>query len=209
MCHIDGGEPDLAVDSPQLGTEPGPDLGVDVGQRLVEEGHRRLRDQGPRQGGTLGLAAAHRPGVLLPEPSQTDELQVLVGAPQRRSLLLALDSERVGDVGLECHVRPQGVGLEHHVDVALVGRERDAALAVEDGLAPDGDGPGIRVLETGETSEQGRLATPAGPEQDQDLLLIEGQVDIVDRRHLGPAAADEGLVDVADLDPGGPRRAGG
>ena len=67
-------------------------------------------------------------------------------APSTRITLLAdvallelADLEREGDVLEHVHVRPDRVGLEHHAEVALVGRDEDAPARRIDQLAADLD----------------------------------------------------------------------
>jgi hypothetical protein len=96
-------------------------------------------------------------------------------------------------------VREQQEVLEHHADVARVGRQpRDVASA-------DQDVAGIGRLEPGDHPQQRGLARTAGPEQREELVLVDSQLDTADRFGLA-----ETLGDVADLQDGGHgRRCGG
>src|SRR5258705_504743 len=69
------------------------------------------------QGGRTLLVAIH-PDEL----ERAVDLRLHLGG---RDLLLRLQRER--DVLLDGHVRPDGVALEHHANVPLVGRQRDAS----------------------------------------------------------------------------------
>jgi hypothetical protein len=78
---------------PEVGQQPlylGPDLDaqdrVQVGERLVQQQHRRAGDQRPGQGDPLGLAAGQAGRQAVAEPGQVDQLQGL-GDPVPPALL--------------------------------------------------------------------------------------------------------------------------
>ena len=55
--HVDRGDAELALEPLELEAHRLAQLGVEVGQRLVEQQQRRLDDEGAREGETLLLAA--------------------------------------------------------------------------------------------------------------------------------------------------------
>src|SRR4029453_5879150 len=69
--------------------------------------------------------------------------------------------------------REQGVALEHGVDLALVGRGAGHVGPVEQDAALGG------LLEPGDQPQGGRLATPRGAEQGEELAPWHLQVDAV------------------------------
>ena len=65
------------------------------------------------------------------------------------------------------HVRVERVVLEHHRDVAVLGRQLgDVAVA-------DVDRAGGDVLEPGEHAQRGRLAAAGGTDQDEELPVLD------------------------------------
>ncbi len=72
------------------------------------------------------------------------------------------------------HVRVQRVVLEHHRDVAVLGRE------VIDQLAVDPQLPVADLLEAGDHPQRGRLAAARGPDQDHQLPVADLEVEILD-----------------------------
>jgi hypothetical protein len=84
------------------------------------------------------------------------------------------------------HVGIQGVVLEHHRDVAILGRDVVDELAVDEQLAL-GD-----VLEPGDHAQCRGLAAARRPDENHELLVVDGDVRVVD-------GADIALVDFADL----------
>jgi hypothetical protein len=71
-------------------------------------------------------------------------------------------------------VREQGVGLEHHVDVAPVRRDVGDVLAVQPDLPPG------RLLEAGDHPHGGGFAAPGRAQQGEELSLGDLQVHPVD-----------------------------
>ena len=92
-----------------------------------------------------------------------------------------------GDVLAHRHRRVERVGLEHHGDVAVLGRHRvDQAVA-------DADLAGGDALEPGDHGEQGGLAAARGADQGDELAGLRFEVDAL--QHLDGA---EALAQVAD-----------
>jgi hypothetical protein len=67
----------FAVDAPDLGAHLQPQLGVEVGQRLVHQHQRRLDDDGARDGHALLLAARQLAGQLVRLVVQLHQVQRL------------------------------------------------------------------------------------------------------------------------------------
>jgi hypothetical protein len=99
-------------------------LGVQVGQWLVEQQDLRLHHQGPRHRHPLLLAAAELPRVTSLVAGELDDPQHLAHAPLAVGARdLPLDAEPVGDVLGDRHVRPERVALEDHRHPAPLGRD--------------------------------------------------------------------------------------
>src|SRR5262245_44694682 len=86
-------------------------------------------------------------------------------------------------------MREQRIALENGVDRAMVRRP------VGDGLAMEQDIAGCRQLESRDQAEQGRLAAARRPEKGEELILANGDGDVVqgpygirsNAEHLGDA----------------------
>jgi hypothetical protein len=149
---------------PEVGQQPlhlGPDLDaqdrVQVGERLVQQQHRRACDQRPGQGDPLSLAAGQAGRQAVAEPGQVDQLQGL-GDPVPPALL---PRQAVADVAGDGQVGEQGAVLEHHPDPAALGRDKRAWGRQVPAVEPDPAGVG--PLQPGDAAQQGRLAAAAGP----------------------------------------------
>jgi hypothetical protein len=78
------------------------------------------------------------------------------------------------DVLADGHVGEQGVALEDHTDVALIGRHGGDVLAVQR------DRPGGGRLEAGDHPQGSGLAAAARAEERNEFPLFDSQFEILD-----------------------------
>ena len=88
-------------------------------------------------------------------------------------------------------MRKQRVGLEHHVDRALVGRNARHVLPVQHDAALG------RILKPGEHAQQRGLAAAGCAEQGEEFALVDVERQIIDGGEVA-----ENLGDVLDGDIG-------
>ena len=120
MGHVDRGDPELALDRPDLLAQGDPDLGVEGRQRLVEEQDLRLDRERPGERDALLLAARQLARVAVALVGQVDQLEQLADPLADLVLRPLADLQAEADVVGDGHVREQRVRLEDHPDVALV-----------------------------------------------------------------------------------------
>ena len=161
-------------------------LGVQVGERLVEQQDVRPRHDGARQRHALLLPAGEfaRPPLL--EAAQAHHVQRLGDAAlllRRRQLPHA---QAEGDVVRHRHVGKQRIGLEHHRGVAPVRRHVGHVAVAEPDLAAVGRD------EAGHHPQRRGLAAAGRPEQRDELAIGHIERDIIDGgeaaitpRHMG------------------------
>ncbi len=160
-------------------------------QLLVQRSHRLIEQQqlGPlgqraRQGHALALAAGEMVRLAPGECLHVHQLEHLghafVDFPARQLVLL----EPEGDVLCHRHVGKQGVGLEHHVDRALIGRNGGDVLTVEHDL------PFAGLFEAGQHAQQRRLARAGAAQQREYLAATDRQGDVIHRQYTIEALAD-------------------
>src|SRR5439155_12526939 len=92
-------------------------------------------------------------------------------------------AERKGDVFKDVQMRPDGVGLKHHADVALVRRDGDAARGREDQIVADKNLSFVRLLQTSHGAQGRRLAAATGSEQGIELPRLHFEADAADGVH--------------------------
>ena len=159
-------------------------LEVQRPQRLIQQQHLGLVDQRTGQRHSLLLAAGELVGPALLHPGQAHHPYGL-GHPLRQfGILDPAHPQPELDVLAHGHVREQGVRLEHGVDRPPV-RRRHTHLLTEDPQAPLG-----RQVEARDHAQGGGLAAARRPQQGEELPVVDGEVDVVDRHHLTEALGD-------------------
>ena len=159
------------------------EIGVEVGERFVEEEHAGFAHDGASHGHSLALAAGKLAGHAGEQSVQSEELGGFLGAALAFLGGNAAHLQAVGDVVVHVHVRVERVVLEHHGDVAVLGfHVRHIPVA-------DVDGAGGHFLQTGDAAQSRGLAAARGTHHDhegavghfeveagEDFVLVEGLV---------------------------------
>src|SRR5216683_3948046 len=91
-------------------------------------------------------------------------------------------AQAIGHVVEHRHVRPHGVGLEHHAHTALLGRDGTALGRVVHRLAVDGDAAAARLLQPGDGAQGRGLAAARRAQQGEMLAASDREADAVHRR---------------------------
>ena len=138
MGDIDHGLAEPAVQLDQLRPHMGAQLGVEIGERLVEQEHLRLAHQRPAERHALLLAAGKLPRLAV---EQRLELQELGRRLRPSAGALALSARRASSADRRCsratrHMRIERIGLEHHGDVALAPAARSLTMRSPMRIAP-------------------------------------------------------------------------
>ena len=127
--HVDRGRPDALVELFELLPGRRPQLGVQVGERFVQQEHRRLAHDGARERDPLPLAPGKLARLTVQELADAQQSR---GPLHLLAVLLPGDFlrfERESDVLVDRKVGIEGVALEDHGDPPLARREliHDAA----------------------------------------------------------------------------------
>ncbi len=117
--HVDEGGLQPLVQFGNVGAGLHAQFGVEVGERLVEEKHLRLADDGAAEGHALALAAGELARLALEHVGQAEHFGRFLHAPVDFGPGNAAQLEAEGHVVVHGHVRVEGVGLEHHRDIAV------------------------------------------------------------------------------------------
>ena len=144
-------------------------MGVQVGQWLVQQQHRRGYHQRARQGHPLALATGEFAGIALGVLAQMHQAQGLLDAAGEFSARHLAHAQAEGDVVAHRHVREQRIALKDHPEAAA-GR-----LGVGDVLAVEQDAPAADLDEAGDHLQGGGLAAAGGAEQGDEFAALDGQ----------------------------------
>ena len=124
------------------------------------------------------------------EVAQAHEPQGLADAAGDLGPRQLADLQREGDVLEHAQVRPDGVGLEHHAEVALVRRHRHGLGGIEHHAAADLDAAGVGRLQAGDAAQRRGLAAAGGPEQADELAVGGDEAHVVDDELVAEALAE-------------------
>ncbi len=122
MGHHDGGDAEATLQLAQLLAHRETQLGIEGGERLVEQEHRRLDDQRAGEGHTLLLTAGELPRAALGELLHLDQPQGPRHALARLRARHAAHAQPERHVARDREMREQREVLEHHAKRSMPGR---------------------------------------------------------------------------------------
>ena len=150
---VHGGDAETALQFGDLAAGLHAQLGIQVGQRLVHQEDPGLAHDGAAHGDPLPLAPGQRLGLAVEHlVVQVEQAGGLADPPGSLLLGHALHLEREAHVLGDGLTRVQGIVLEDHRDVPVLGRDEG------DILLADLDAPAVQGLEAGQHAQRGGLA---------------------------------------------------
>ena len=176
MRNENAGRALLGVDALEFRAHGHAQLGVQVGERLIHQEELRLNDNRAGDGHTLALTAGHLRRVALEQVLDLRRLRRLVHALVDFFFGELLELERIGDVVVHRHMRPDGVALEDHGYAALTRKLVQNALAVDQDIAAG------NLFQSGDHADGRRLAAAGRAEEDDELALLDVQVHVIDNQ---------------------------
>ena len=152
--------------------QPDPQVGVEAGERLVEQHEARLGRQRAGERDALALAAGQLVGVAVAVAGEADDAEPVLALARARA---DRDMPRSPKVMLPAtrEVREQGVLLEHEPGAPVLGL--DAPRAVVDDVAADADLALVGGGQPGDDAQQRRLAAPARADERDQLVVGDGR----------------------------------
>ena len=163
----------------QLGAHIHAELGVQIGQGLVQQKQSGLGNNGAGDGHTLLLAAGQLGGIAFGKLTDLHTVQSAGDLFGDGLVVFLADTQAEGHVVEHGHVGPQRVGLEHQIQVALAGRGERSFRRVDDLLAVHQDDAALGLFQTGDHAEGGGLAAAGGPQQGHEVAVLDGEVQIL------------------------------
>ncbi len=138
-----------------------PQLGVEVGERLVEQQASRPHHERTRKGDALLLAArklVDPAGEVLPH---VDGAQSFANSGCDVVFVHPALAQAEGDVFGDREVRPKGEALEHHAGAAQMGREPGHVLVAKQ------NGTFARLCKAGQGAQERGFAAAARPQEEK------------------------------------------
>ncbi len=107
---------------------------------------------------------------------------------------MAAIGKRITDILRNAHMRPHGIGLEHHADLALVNRNQQTFFAREDRLIVDPNLSRVGNFQPRDASQSRRLAAAGRAQQREELPGLYLEADVPNRVDLA-FAGNESFVE--------------
>ncbi|EWS65443.1 hypothetical protein Y695_01300 [Hydrogenophaga sp. T4] len=181
--HEQRGDAEFAVQFLDLQPGLGAQLGVEVGQRFVEQEDLGLAHDGAAHGHALALTTREFARLARQQVTEFEDAGGLVHTLLDLGNRHLLDLQAIGHVVEHGHVRVERVVLEHHGDVALGRLQRvDHTFANADVAATD-------VFQAGHHAQQRGFAAARWADDDDELAVGDLGVHTVDHLQLGLAGA--------------------
>jgi len=129
--YVECGNGSFAMDACNFFAHFEAELGVEVAEGFVKEDEVGANDEGPCECDSLLLSAGELAGPAMGVLRHSDHFEGLTDAAALFVTGQTADVEAVCDVLGDGHVRPEGVVLEDHADVAFVRGDEGDAFVVE------------------------------------------------------------------------------
>ncbi len=179
VSNVERGHTKLPLQFADLDPHLHPQLGVEIGQRFVEQEHRRLAHDGAAHRDPLPLPAGQRARLAVEVVRQLQHLRRRGHAVGDFRLGHACDFQPIGHVVEHAHMRIERVVLEHHGDVAI--HRLDLVHAV----AADADIARRHGLQPCNHAQQRRFPATGWADDDDEFAIRHVDADAVN--HLGSA----------------------
>ena len=171
---VDKGRVELVLQKFQLDLHRFAQLQIERAERFIEQEYIWIEHHAASNGDALFLAAGQLVDFPLANVGQGNPLEYVLDLALYFRIAHARAPEAIGDVLVDVHHREQRQMLEHHLDVAPVGRHAEYRLALDLDIA------GGRVLETRDHAHQGCLATARRTENGEERTARDLEGDAFD-----------------------------
>ena len=180
------GHAELAVQPLELGAGVVAQLGVEIGQRLVEQQEVGLLDQRAADREALLLAAGQGGGPARERVADAEHRGDRIDPLADLGAGYPALAQRVGEIVEGREMRVEREGLEDHRHVAALHR------GIGDVAAGKEDPAGIRPLEPGDRAQGGGLAGSARSQDHEELALGDLEIEPVQGDHAAVALGEAG-----------------
>ena len=170
MRHINGGFSQALVQHCQLGAHVSAQLGIQVGERLIEQEHRRLPHDRTANRNPLTLASGELFGLALQQMGDVQYLGSIFHAPVNLRLGSACQLQSKTHVLRHVHMGIKRIVLEHHGNVARHRGHLGHVLAVDENPAF------THLFQPRNHAQRGGFAAARFTQQHHEFTLVNIQV---------------------------------
>ena len=179
MGHVKDRRPQIMMQALDLGSHFDPQLGIQIGKRLIQQKDFGIGYDGSGDGDTLLLSAGQFRRIPLrifrdPHPFK----RVHHFGPD---LILGpfFYHKAKGHVVKDRHMRPQRVRLKHQIHAALAGLLKVVFLGIDDVLPIQIDISALGIFKACHNAQSGGLAASGRPQQCKEISIFRYKVDIL------------------------------
>jgi hypothetical protein len=165
------------VELADLGPHGHPQLGVQVGERLVKKKYLWLTHDGPSHCDTLPLPSRELFGFSVEKFMDPEDVGCLLHTPVDLFFGKLAHFQPESEVLPDIHVRVESVVLKDHRDIPILGRD-----VVHQTIA-DIDLAGCHRLQAGDHPERCGLTASGGPHQHCKFLVLDFNAQAINCRH--------------------------
>jgi len=173
--HVDGGGADFLVHFLDFDPHLDPELGVEIGQRLVEQKNLGIAHDGAAHRDPLALAARQLLRLAVDQFDDVEHARGLLDPGLDLGFRIVFQAQPERHVFGHRHVRVKRVILEHHGNVAVLRRH------VVDDVAADHDVAVGDILQPGNHSQRGRFSAARRSHQHDEFMVGDVQIDAAHR----------------------------
>ena len=175
MGNIEHGGAQPLMQQQDLAAGGAAQLGVQVGQRLVKQEDLGVAHDGASHGHALTLTAGQLGGLFVQLAGEAQDLRCGQHLLMDHIGVLLAQGQGKGHVFIDGHVAVQGVVLEHHGHIAVLGGGLGDVPAIQEQLAARD------ILQAGHHAQGGGLAAAGRADQDDQLAVLDVHVEVKHR----------------------------
>ena len=169
MRDIDGGGGEPPVQLEEFDPRLDAQLGVQIGQRFVEQEYARIPHDGASDRHALPLASGELAGVAFEKVGDGEDVRRPLHAAYNFLLGSFPHPQAKGHVLVDGHMRVERVVLEHHRDIAIPREDIVQEAAIEIDLPPRD------FFQAGDHPERGGLAASGRAQEHDELAVVDGK----------------------------------
>ena len=155
-----------------FGTRLDAELGIQIGERLIQKKHLGIADQRPSEGHPLTLAARECFGLAAQVLAKAEHVGGVVHLALDLCFRRVSQREREGHIVVDVHVGIEGVVLKHHGDVAVFGSD------MVDPVSPNVQVALGNLLQPGNHTQRRALAAARRPHEHEKLVVKDLQIQV-------------------------------
>ena len=173
MGNKNTGDPQLLDHILQPASKLRTDLCIDRRKRLIQKEKLRIRSQSPGKSNSLSLTTGQLTRISFLQALQPDQLYQFHNPLLNILLIRLLHLQAKCNIIIHRHIPEKSIILEHKSNASLAGRHIIDHSSVDDDLTA------VRLLQTGDHTENRSFSASAGPQKTDQLPLFDTKAYVI------------------------------